>query len=462
MTTQQDAPARPSTFPALLRAELAKTLRERTAPGHGTDPRHAAKARRRPVEPLLRNGHMLAGSALLSAALGAVFWVLATRWYSPETVGRCTATLSVAGLLSGLGRFNLGDVLTRFVPTAGRHTRWLVLRCYAVSIGASGLAAVGFLFLVPWISPELAFLRDPLPAAAFLVATAGYSVFVLQDGALTGLRRTGWVLGENALFNVVKAVLLGLCAALAVSAGILVAWSLALLAAIAVTSTVLFRHAIPAHQRADRAGAPRPRRVLGYATADYFGKTAAVACGTAVPLLVLGRLGAGPAAYYALAYIIADTFYAAVTSMGGSLVVEGVRDPARLAEYGRRMLRHATALVALPTLAVTAAAPLLLLPFGTGYAEHGTTVLRLMALSALPNVVLGVAVEVARVRRALRTLLLLEFGSAGLVLALVAVLLPPLGLTGVGLAWLIAACALAVPLLATLPRWLPAPPRRPA
>ncbi|MEV6206732.1 hypothetical protein [Kitasatospora sp. NPDC051914] len=414
------------------------------------------------AEPLIRNGHLLAGSAVLAAVLGAAFWIFATRWYSVETVGRSSAALSVAGLLSGLGRFNLGDVLVRFVPVAGRHTRWLVLRCYGVSAGVSGLAAVGFLLLVPWISPELGFLRNPVLAGSFIVATAGYSIFVLQDGALTGLRHPGFVLGENALFNVVKAGLLAGCAALAIGTGILLSWSLALIVSIAVTNLVLFRRAVPAHQRADTAGAPRPQRVLRYATADYVGKVAGVATGTAVPLIVLNRLGAEQTAYYSLAYIIASTFYVAVASMGGSLVVEGAHHPERLAEHGRRMLRHAGLLVAAATAVVVAAAPWLLLPFGAAYSAQGTTVLRLMALSALPNVVLGIAIEVARVRRELRRLVALQIAFSVLVVVLVVGLLPVLGLTGVGLAWLIAACALAVPLLVGLPRWLPAPQGSPA
>ncbi|MFF1948415.1 hypothetical protein ACFVXI_06735, partial [Kitasatospora herbaricolor] len=84
-------------------------------------------------EPLLRNGHILAASSLLAAGLGSMFWILATRSYSAETVGRSFAALAAASFLSTLGSLNLGDVLVRFVPTAGRHTRRLILRCYVTS-----------------------------------------------------------------------------------------------------------------------------------------------------------------------------------------------------------------------------------------------------------------------------------------------------------------------------------------
>ncbi|PBC69865.1 hypothetical protein BX265_7227 [Streptomyces sp. TLI_235] len=84
-----------------------------------------------------------------------------------------------------------------------------------------------------------------------------------------------------------------------------------------------------------------------------------------------------------------------------------------------------------------------------------------MALSAVPNVLFGVAVHVARVRQALVFLTGLQLTFAALLLALSLLLMPRYGLTGVGIAWLATACALALALTATAPRWLSAAPRQP-
>ncbi|WP_441248985.1 lipopolysaccharide biosynthesis protein [Kitasatospora sp. McL0602] len=412
-------------------------------------------------EPLLRNGHLLAASSVVAAGLGSVFWVFATRWYSADDVGRSYAALSAVALLSAFGRFNLDNVLVRFLPAAGRHTRRLVLRCYLVSAAASALAAGVFLLIVPWVAPELTFLRGPVMAVSFVVAAAGFSIFVLQDGALTGLRRPGWVLGENSIFAVAKAALLALCAVVALTNGILVSWSGALVVAVAVTNLVLFRSAVPAHHRADRAGAPAPQRVARYATADYLGNLSGIAAASVLPLLVLDRLGAEQNAYYSLAFVMADTLYVAAFSMGSSLVVEAARTPEQLTALARRMLRHSGVLLLVAVALVVAGAPWILRLFGPGYAEHGTVTLRLMALSALPNVLFSVALGVARARRALPWLIGLQLVFSVLLVALVLVLLPVAGLAGVGLAWLLTSTAVALPLLLTLPRWLPSPHRSP-
>ncbi|MFJ3789813.1 lipopolysaccharide biosynthesis protein [Kitasatospora sp. NPDC090091] len=424
------------TYPVLLRARL-KAMTERLR-----------------ADALMHNGHVLAASSIVAAGLGAFFWILATRYYSVETVGRSYAALSAAMFLATLGSLNLGDALVRFVPAAGRHTRRLVLWCYAVSAGCSALVAVGFLLLIPVVAPNLRFLHSPVLTVSFVAATAGYAIFVLQDGALTGTRRTGWVLGENAVFAVAKSLLLAGCAALAVGTGILVAWAVAMVVSIALANVVLFRRAVPAHEAADDGGAEPPQRVLRWAGADYLGNLFSFASYSAVPLIVLAQLGPEGSAYYSLAFVIASTLFVATFSMGHSLVVEGARDPRRLAEYARRMLRHTGLLLSGAVLVIVVGAPWILSVFGASYAANGTAVLRLLALCALPIAVTNVVIQVARVRRALPWMVGVRMASAVMIITLVSLLLPRYGLVGVGLAWVIAEYTLAAFLLVVLRRWL--------
>ncbi|MEV0532427.1 hypothetical protein [Kitasatospora sp. NPDC050463] len=405
-------------------------------------------------EPLLRNGHVLTLSSLVTAVLGMAFWIGATAWYSADTVGRSAAALAAASLLSGIGQLNLGDALMRFLPTAAGRTRRLVLRSYVASIAASTLAAVAFLALIPLIAPSLAFLRSPVVAAAFVAATAGYSLFVLQDGALTGLRHPKWVLIENALFAAAKAGLLVGCAFLALETGILLSWSGALIISLVITNFYLFWHAVPAHQRAEPVGTPQ-RSFARYAVADYVGSLCRLTAYSVVPLLVLSQLGAEQNAYFALAWSVSYTFYLVALNMGSSLLVEAARAPWRVAEQGRRVLRHAGVLLTGAVFVAVFVAPWLLSLFGAQYADHGTTVLRLLILSALPNLVVDVAVDVARARRRMGWVVALQGTLCVLVLVLAAVLIPVLGVSGVGWAWLLGQCAIAVPLLLLLRRWLP-------
>jgi O-antigen/teichoic acid export membrane protein len=197
--------------------------------------------------------------------------------------------------------------------------------------------------------------------------------------------------------------------------------------------------------------------MVRYAAADYVGSLFRLAAYSLVPLFVLGRLGAEQNAYFSLAWVIAYTFYLAALNMGSSLIVEAARDPSRLAEHARRVLRNAGALIGAGVVVTVAAAPWLLRLFGVDYAENGTALLRLLALSALPNLLVGVAIDVARAQRRMRRVVALQCGLCVLVLGLTLWLIPVMGVTGVGAAWLLAESALAVPLLFTLRRWLGAP-----
>ncbi|MFD7695296.1 lipopolysaccharide biosynthesis protein [Streptomyces sp. NPDC059805] len=413
----------------------------------------AGVARVLPSEPLVRNGHLLAIGSLVNAGVGSVFWLFATHWYDDEDVGLSYSALSASLLLANIGQLNLNDFLIRFLPCSGRHTRKLLLASYAVSAAWSAVVAAVFVALVPLLAPDLGFLRHPALGACFVAATAAYTVFVLQDGALTALRRPGWVIAENLVFAAAKILLLAAGAFLAVRSGILVSWAGALFVSLLVANYLLLRRAVPSHER-DAPGSARPPRLLRYAAADYTGSLFRMAAYTLVPLLVLNTLGPDQSAYFSLAWIIGYVLFLVVRNMGSSLVVEVVRRPERLVEHGLRVLRHSGTLLAAGVLVIVAGAPWILALFGPGYAEHATTVLRLLALAALPNLVFSVAVDVLRARRRMRLVVGLQVALCVLVLGLSRVLLPVLGVTGAGVAWLLAECLVAAPLLLLRSRWL--------
>jgi O-antigen/teichoic acid export membrane protein len=410
-------------------------------------------------DPLLRNGHLLAISSIVNAALGSVFWVFATHWYDEKVVGLSYSALSAALLLASIGQLNLSDFMVRFVPSAGRRTRKMVLTCYLVSASFSALVTVGFLAVVPKIAPRLDFLLNPVTGACFVAATAGYAIFVMQDGALTAVRRPGWVVAENVIFACVKILLLAMGAALALFTGILLSWAGALVVSLLVANYFLLRHAVPRHEKTSPQE-ERPPRMVGYAAADYFGSLFRMAAYTLVPLLVLNSLGAEQSAFFSLAWVVGYILYLVARNMGSSLVVEAVRCPERLVEHGLKVLRHSGLLLGLGVAVIVIGAPQILALFGDGYAESGSTLLRLLALSALPNLVVSIAIDVSRARRRLRWAVGLQMAMCVLVLGLTTALLPVMGITGAGVAWLLTECLLAAPLLIWRSRWLtPAPER---
>ncbi|MEU8919812.1 hypothetical protein AB0D10_02605 [Kitasatospora sp. NPDC048545] len=410
-------------------------------------------------DPLLRNAHVLTLSSLLTSLFGALYWALAAHWYDPATVGRNFAAVSAMMFLGGIGQLNLANAMVRFVPSAGKRTGRLVGLAYLAASTLTLVFAAGLVLLIPVLSPGLDFLHSWVLGPAFVLATAGYAVFNLQDGVLTGLRRADWVALENGLFSVEKIGLLVLFAAAGAQNGILVSWMIGIALAVAVTNTFIFGRAVPRHERTPpKARADTSAPTFGYLAADYAGAMCWLAAVNLPPVMVLNRLGAADSAYFSLAWMVPFALYCFSSNMGYSLVVESARDISRLDDY-RRVLRHSGRVLVAAVVLLIAVAPLALRLFGRDYADHGTVVLWLLALSALPNLLNTTVVALSRARRRMGVVVGVLAGLSTVVLTLTALLLPVLGITGAGAAWLIGQTLVAAVLLWRRSWWLPGPPR---
>jgi O-antigen/teichoic acid export membrane protein len=85
--------------------------------------------------------------------------------------------------------------------------------------------------------------------------------------------------------------------------------------------------------------------------------------------------------------------------------------------------------------------------FGSTYAESGALVLALLALSAIPNVVTNSALWEARVRRQRAVQFGLPAAISAAVIVATLVLVPAVGIVGVGWAWLSAQSVAAAAIL---------------
>jgi O-antigen/teichoic acid export membrane protein len=138
--------------------------------------------------------------------------------------------------------------------------------------------------------------------------------------------------------------------------------------------------------------------------------------------------------------------------MTASFTVEATRERAKLVVYSRRVLGQLLILLALGLSVILPAAPFLLWIIGQEYADASAGLLRLLALSSIPQAVLMLAMSVARVENRVRAIVALQAANCGLLLGLSALMLPALGILAIGWAKLIAQGLLALLLLGTLLR----------
>lgn len=402
--------------------------------------------------PLYRNGYALTLSSAATSVLGVVYWITAAHVYSAEDIGVNSAVISAMMFLAGISHLNLMSALMRFIPGAGRATGRFVRRSYLISITLA--AVVSFIFirgLGLWM-PSLGFLgSQPLFTPLFMLATMAWCIFVLQDSVLTALRQATWVPIENTAFALAKIALLIAAAGVLPRYGIFASWTIALAFTLLPTNTLIFRYLIPRHVRAARQReAPLvPRQIVRYVAADYVGSLFWLSSTTLTPLLVTQLAGAAANGYFFLAWQIGYSLYLVSPNMGSSLIVEAANDPEKLGVYSYRVLLQTARIIVPAAVVVALLAPYGLRLFGNSYASEATTLLRLLALSAIPNIVTSLYICVARVQRRMRSVVVVLASLCILVLSLSALQLRLFGITGVGLAWLESQTIVAAVLFAT-------------
>jgi len=398
---------------------------------------------------MYRTGYYLILGTGASGLLGVAFWAAAARSYSAHVVGLSAAAVSAIALVSGICSLGLSAVLVRYLPVAGPSGRPLIIRSYLLTIVLSFLVGGGVALTTSLWSPTLGFLGEDLWPLAFALSTAAMTTFTLQDSVLTGLHAAAWIPIENTIYAVAKLVLLAALAALLPFAGPFVAWNLPLLPVILVINYLIFRRLVP---KLPAEGGLERRKVISMAAGNYGGNLLGLLGNMYLPILVANRTSASEAAYFYVPWMISLSVELVALNMMTSLTVEAALDMPRLRQLSRRALTHSMRLV-VPVAALTVLlAPYGLLLFGSEYADEGTTLLRLLALGAIPNVIAALGAGVARIEHRGWIVTAIQGFQFVFVVALSAALLPGVGIAGVGIAWTSCQFLLAAALLATILR----------
>jgi O-antigen/teichoic acid export membrane protein len=413
-------------------------------------------------EPLFLHAYALALSGLLTSGLGVVYWALAARLYPAEVVGVNAALISLITLLANVSQLNLRSGFGRFVPEAGPRVGRLLAAGY-VSAGIVALLSSGLLVLalsaIPALAPVLA--ATPSATGLFIVTAVAWTLFGLQDNALTALRRTVWVPVENAVFAVLKIALLVGLAGFAGTFAILVSWTIPMVVLIAIISAWIFRSVVPAYRRADAAASPThgghaghtgrgastplsARAVVSFIGVDYAGTLFAIASTALLPVIVLTLLGPAASAHFYIVVMVASGAELLPTVLSTSLRVGAAASEASFERDGRRVVRQLATIVGPLVVVLVVAAPLILGIFGGAYAAEGSDALRLYALAGVPFSLIQLSFIRLRLERRVRWVLASQVVLAVANVAGSLALLPRLGLVGAGLTTLVAESVVAL------------------
>lgn len=398
-----------------------------------------------PSDSMFRNAYALMLSTGVSAALGLGFWLVAARYYTEEAVGQGSAAIAAMRLLASLTATTMIGAVVRYVPRAGRATGALVWRAYAVSSAVVCVACVVFLMTLDLWGPSYAPLGGVTAGLLFTGSCVAWALLTLQDGVLTGLRKAFWVPVGNAVFSLGKLLLLVAFATALPVLGVFVSWAAAIALSVMPLGWLIFRRLIPRQAAADRDREPPRAADIGrFLAGDSVGALFSLAMINLLPVMVAVRFDAAHNAFFYTAYTVGGTMEFMAINMASSLTAHASHSPERLAEGVRGALRRMTVLLVPVVLVLVVFAPQVLAPFGADYAEHGSTVLRLLAAAALPRVVVELYIGVLRVQGRTGVLAALQGAMCVSVLGSAVLLLGPAGISGAGLAMLLSMTLIAL------------------
>src|SRR5262245_58852900 len=197
----------------------------------------------------------LVASQVITAGVGFLFWVLASRLFTQEAIGIASAVVSGLLLIGTLGAAGLGTMLIHQLPRHGKGRLGMVSASLVASAVLGTVLGLGFMVIAPLLSPEFApIASDPVAVASVAIGAGATAASVVLDQALIGLLRSGLQLIRNVVAAVTRVVLLGLAALLTTgvaagdSTGLINAWTASIvlsLVAIAVAGRRRIRSARP-------------------------------------------------------------------------------------------------------------------------------------------------------------------------------------------------------------------------
>ena len=118
-------------------------------------------------DPLRKNALFLIANTAVLSILGFVFWMIATRVYSPSDVGLASATIAAIGLIAMFGMLGFDIALIRFLPNAKEpdkiiNTSLTITGIFSLILGLIFIQGMRFGFWSPtlrYISQDFKFLR---------------------------------------------------------------------------------------------------------------------------------------------------------------------------------------------------------------------------------------------------------------------------------------------------------------
>jgi O-antigen/teichoic acid export membrane protein len=335
---------------------------------------------------LLRSVWLLAAKGFQMGA-GFLFWVVAARTASVVDVGVAAAAVSAILLCTQLGLLGTGSAVVVALGR-GQPRKPTLDTAFTVVVTASLAMGVGYLAVTSLLGGEAAGALTAGFVALFLTAAVVGTVMICLDQVSIAVHHTE---GAVTRYGVGGVTALAAVATLAVATrptatGLVAAWSLASLAAVAVGAFQLRRWVGYSFRPSVRPALVR--RIVRVGFANHLLTLTERLPPMLVPLILAHAVSPEMTAYWYPAWMMVWVAFTAPISVGLVQFSDIVRQPHRARQLVSRGMLWSILLGGVLCLGLGVAADLLLSLLGPEYADASVTALRLLTLGLLPFIVI--------------------------------------------------------------------------
>lgn len=271
------------------------------------------------TDTILKNSIYLIMTNLFSLALGFIFWMIATRFYTPSDVGIISAILSSMTLIAIISSVGLPMAMTLYLPVNTQNANRIINSCLAVGIIVSIIFSLTFILGIDIWAPKLdQILGNLYITVIFVMATMMTTVSLFMGGIFTAGRRSSFHMAKENIFCITKIVALILLSSFG-AVGIFISWSVGLVIAITVGFFLLTKSW---KYTPTFVIDPIIKSMARFSIGNYIAGIFYNIPKFIFPVLIVNTLSTESAGYFFIAMTIACVFYGIPEAIAGPFLAE--------------------------------------------------------------------------------------------------------------------------------------------
>ena len=387
-------------------------------------------------DPLYRNSIFLITNTAVTTGLGFFFWMVVARFYTVYEVGVGSAIISAVYFLALLSTLGLDVAIIRFLPKSQKPVE-LINSCLTLNgIIALVIGGIFIAGLSLW-SPALVFVREnAMFILAFLLFTFGWTLSGTIGSIFIAKRKAEFNLAKNTIFSLLKIPLPILLVLFFHAFGIVSSWGIATGIAVAVCLFFFLPRVQESYKPVPNLNLNIVKNIWKYSLGNYLVSILAATPSFILPIMIVNRLSGEQNAYFYVAWTIASITFSIPSAASQSLFAEGSHFEDKLSINANKAIRFSLVLLVPAIILLVVLGKWLLLLFGASYSSNALTLLWILGSSSIFVGINSVYFTILLVRHRIRELLVLRGLITLVVLVASVLIMPAMGIAGIGYAWL--------------------------